>query len=71
MGGCLCSEKKGEKKEVARRSPEFLATRVLFYFRTTRSELESLPSGISSGLRGLGALVAGKFADERDEAIIF
>jgi hypothetical protein len=58
------------KKEDARRSSEFSASRVIFYFRTARSELESLPSGVSSGLRGLDSLVAGKFADERDEAII-
>jgi hypothetical protein len=65
VGGCLCLQKD------ARRNFEFPKSRLWFYFRTPRSELELLPFGLSTRLRGLGALVAEKFADERDEAIVF
>jgi hypothetical protein len=52
-----------------KQSSEFPASRTLFYFCTSRSELELLPCGVSS-VTWPGALVAGKLADERDEAII-
>jgi hypothetical protein len=38
----------------------------VFYFGTPRSELALIPTGRSRGLRGLDALVAEKFADERE-----
>jgi hypothetical protein len=65
VGGCLrAQELKRTGQGGAPNSQHF----GLFYFGTLRSELELIPSGPGTRLRGLGALVSEKFAYERDES---